>query len=75
MPAVDPVTHVLQRNSKPVSPGTGFSDHNKSWLKRKAKENHSDDELEDPSGSDSQGTSHVVAKALFLGRWEFLVLK
>ena len=67
MPVVDPVTHVLQKNSKPVSPGIGFSDHNKSWLKRKAKENHSDDEPEDSSGSDSQGTSHVVAH--FLARW------
>ncbi len=46
--------HVLQKVAK-ASLGGIFSDQNKSWLKRKAQEDDSDDELAVPQNSDSEG--------------------
>jgi hypothetical protein len=46
--------HVLQKVGK-ASLGGVFSDQNKSWLKRKAQEDDSDDELAAPQNSDSEG--------------------
>jgi hypothetical protein len=47
--------HTLQKVAK-ASPGGVFSDQNKSWLKRKAQEDDSDDELAAPQNSDSEGS-------------------
>jgi len=46
--------HILQKVAK-VSLGGVFSDQNKSWLKRKAQEDDSDDGLAAPQNSDSDG--------------------
>jgi len=46
--------HILQKVAK-ASLGGVFSDQNKSWLKRKAQEDDSDDELAAPQNSDSEG--------------------
>ncbi len=47
---------ILQKVAK-ASLGGVFSDQNKSWLKRKAQEDDSDDELAAPQNSDSEGNN------------------